>query len=411
VGSALYCFGNFELDPVHRRLCLDGRPIPVEPRAFALLCYLVEHRDRVVPRSELLGEVWAGEPATDAALATGLRAVRVSLGDTGRQQQFVRTVHRRGYQFVASTTTATAGTNAPRTTPAEQAATETAAGTRDVIRFCRTADGTRIAWAATGAGPPLVKSANWLSRIDLERTATFATHWFDGLTRGRQLIRYDERGGGLSDWTSSFTLDEWIEDLDAVVDAAGLDRFPLLGVAQGSPLAIAYAALRPERVSRLILNAAYARGRLARAREAADQDEAALDLRLSLAGWYGNDSSFQRFLGAQFFAGSTPERWDEFTSYQRQTVSVANGARFLEAQSRMDVADLARQVNCPTLITHSRDDPRVPVSEAIELADLIPDSRLVVLDGSNQLLTADEPAWPTFLTELYAFLAEDDHGH
>lgn len=402
--SVTYHFGEFDLDPSLGRLGNRGRPISLEPRALALLCYLVEHRDRVVPKKELLEVVWHSEFVTDAAVTTGLRTVRLAIGDTGRSQQFIRTAHGRGYQFVAQVTL----------TPdesAEVAAVDATASSRDTIRFCRTADGTRIAWAVTGAGPPLVKTANWLSRLDMERATPIFTHWFEGLTRGRRLIRYDGRGSGLSDWTPGFTVDEWIADIDAVVDAAGLGRFPLLGVAQGGPLAVAYAAKRPERVSRLVLSAAYARGRLARASDAAERDEANLDLKLTLAGWDAQDRSYQRFLGAQFFAASPPERWDEFTAYQRQTVSPANGARFLEVQSRMDVADLARRITCPTLIVHSRDDPRVPVSQAAELAELIPDSRLVLLDGRSHLLTADEPAWPRFLQELYAFLAEEDTGH
>jgi pimeloyl-ACP methyl ester carboxylesterase/DNA-binding winged helix-turn-helix (wHTH) protein len=398
MGSAIYHFGQFDLDPGLGQLCNDGQPVRIEPRALALLCYLVAHRDRVVSKKELLDTVWDGELVSDAALATGLRTVRIAIGDTGSQRRFIRTVHRRGYQFVAPTAAA-----------AEPTVTEedTAAWSRDVIRFCRTADGTRVAWATTGAGPPLVRTANWLSQMDLERTMPEFTHWFEGLTRGRQLIRYDERGYGLSDWTTGFAMDEWIEDLDAVADAAGLDNFPLLGVSEGGALAVAYAARRPERVSRLVLNAAYARGRLTRARDAAERDEAALDLKLTLAGWHTQNRSYQRFSAAQLFADDPPQKWDAFTSFRRRSVSAANGARFLEEQSRLDVADLARRVACPTLIVHSRDDPRVPSWQAKELAELIPDSRLVVLDGRNHLLTADEPAWPRFMDELHAFLEED----
>jgi pimeloyl-ACP methyl ester carboxylesterase/DNA-binding winged helix-turn-helix (wHTH) protein len=400
-GPVSYHFGQFDLDPNLGQICHDRRQVQIEPLAFALLCLLVEHRDRVVSKRELMDALWKGEPATDAALATALRTVRLAIGDTGRDQRFIRTVHRRGYQFVAPTTAESAATMA-------SSAVDAPAWSRDVLRFCRTADGTRIAWAVTGAGPPLVRTANWLSQMDLERTMPMFTHWFEGLTRGRELIRYDERGYGLSDWTTDFTLEEWVEDLDAVADAAGLDRFPLLGVSQGGPLGVAYAALRPERVSRLVLNAAYARGQLARARDAAERDEAGLDLKLTLAGWHAQNHSYQRFFGAQFFAGGPPHRWDAFTSYQQRSVSAANGARFLEEQSRLDVSDLARRVRCPTLIVHSRDDPRVPVSQAAELADLISDSRLVLLDGRNHLLTGDEPAWPRFLEEMYAFLAEED---
>lgn len=280
------------------------------------------------------------------------------------------------------------------------------AWSRDTIRFCRTADGARIAWAETGAGLPLVKTANWLSSIDLERGTAMFDHWFAGLAQDRRLIRYDERGYGLSDWRTGFSLDEWVADLDAVADAAGLDSFPLLGVSQGGPLAVAYAALRPHRVSRLVLNAAYVQGRLARARTAAERAEADLDLKVTLAGWHDRNRSFQRFFGSQFFAGKPPHQWDEFTGYQQRTTSPINGARFLEVQNRIDVTDLAPRVSCPTLIVHSRDDPRVPVSEAMELVDLIPDARLVLVSGRNHLLSADEPAWPVFLAEMRAFLAE-----
>jgi pimeloyl-ACP methyl ester carboxylesterase/DNA-binding winged helix-turn-helix (wHTH) protein len=406
VVAAVYQFGRFTLDPSVAEL-RDGRqPVRLEPQAFALLCYLVEHRARLVTRSELRAAMSEGAPVTEAALATGIRSVRLAIGDTGRQQRFIRTVHRRGYRFAAATTSMPRQGGSGR----EETTGEAPAFSRDTIRFCRTADGTRIAWAVTGTGPPLVKTANWLSRLDLERVTPIFTHWFGGLTRGRQLVRYDERGSGLSDPASGFTLDEWMDDLDAVVDAAQLDRFPLLGVAQGGPLAVAYAALRPARVSRLVLSAAYARGRLARARDAAERDEADLDLKLTLSGWQAQNTSHQRFLSAQFFAGSSPQRWDDFTRYQYRTVTATNGARFLEAQSRIDVSDLARRVSCPTLIVHSRDDPRVPVSQATELAELIPDSRLVVLDGRNHLLTANEPGWSRFLDEMYAFLAEEPSG-
>jgi len=181
VGSATYRFGQFDLDPGLGRLCHDGQPIRIEPRALTLLCYLVEHRDRLVSKKELLDTVWHGEFVSDAALATGLRTVRLAIGDTGREQLFIRTVRRRGYQFVAPTTVAAIEPAEPAET-AEAADTVDAAWSRDVIRFCRTADGTRIAWALTGTGPPLVRTANWLSQMDLERTMPEFTHWFEGLT-------------------------------------------------------------------------------------------------------------------------------------------------------------------------------------------------------------------------------------
>ncbi|WP_405529875.1 alpha/beta hydrolase [Streptomyces canus] len=403
MSSAVYHFGLYELDTDRRRLSRDGRQVLLEPQALALLCHLVEHRDRVVPTKELLGAMGC-EPTDETALAGWLRATLHAVGDSDTRQQSIRTVGRQGYQFVAPTTVPSAAAPPASRIPAPTAGAE---ADHEVIRFSRSADGTRIAYATTGHGPPLVKTANWLTHLDLDRTTPMWKHWFDGLTRGRQLIRYDERGCGLSDWTvPHFALDDLIDDLDSVVDAVGLDRFPLLGVSQGGAVAVAYAARRPERVSHLILTSAYARGPQVRAQNDAERDAAEVDLNIARAGWRSQESSFLRYFASQFLADATPAEWDAFTAYQRQTTSPANGLRFLEEFARIDVSGVADQVSCPTLIVHARQDARVPVAQALELATLIPDSRLILLESRNHLFTADDPAWPTFLTHLYNFLSE-----
>ncbi|WP_406175774.1 alpha/beta fold hydrolase [Streptomyces sp. NBC_00996] len=404
MGVVVFRFGQYALDADRRRLSRDGQDVDVEPRALELLCHLLEHRDRVVPEDELRDRMGRGDTVSEAVLAAWLRTARLAVGDSETRQEFIRTVHSDGYRFVAHATVASTASPTPPTNPAVAAAAE---ADREVIRFCRSADGTRIAYALTGEGPPLVKTANWLTHLDLDRTTPMWAHWFDGLTRGRQLIRYDERGCGLSEWTmNSFTLDDLIHDLDAVADAAGLDRFPLLGVSQGGAVAVAYAASRPERVSRLILTAAYARGQLIRAGNDTERDAAEVDLNIARAGWRSHDSSFLRYFASQFLADATPAEWDAFAAYQRQTTSPANGLRFIEEFTRIDVSGIAHRVTCPTLIVHSRDDARVPVAQALELATLIPDSRLILLESRNHLFTASDPAWPTFLSHLENFLAE-----
>ncbi|WP_329531981.1 alpha/beta hydrolase [Streptomyces sp. NBC_01450] len=399
--GAVYRFGQYALDADRRRLSRGGQQVDVDPRALELLCLLVEHRDRVVSEDELRDRMGRGRTVSETTLATWLRTARLAIGDSDTGQQLIRTVSPHSHQFVA-TTTVVPGT--PLSPPGAAPVTE---ADHEVIRFCRSVDGTRIAYALTGEGPPLVKTANWLTHLDLDRTNPMWAHWFDGLTRGRQLIRYDERGCGLSEWTvPSFTLDDLVDDLDSVVDAAGLDRFPLLGVSQGGAVAVAYAARRPERVSHLILTSAYARGLQIRAGSDAERDAAEVDLNIARAGWRSQDSSFLRYFASQFLADATPAEWDAFAAYQRQTTSPANGLRFLEEFTRIDVSGIARDVICPTLIIHARDDARVPVAQALELATLIPDSRLILLESRNHLFTADDPAWPTFLTHLYKFLSE-----
>lgn len=405
-----YRFGEYELDLARHQLRRAGESVHVEPRALDLLCRLVAHRDRVVTKNELLDEVWGDRFVSEAALTTALRTARLAVGDTGSRQQVIRTVHRRGYQFVAPAEAVGGGPSAesgqehgaePPPAPAPIGAD------RQTIRFCRAGDGTRIAYASVGSGPPLLKAANWMSHLDLEWTTPVWSHWLRGLARSRRLVRYDERGCGLSDWAvPGFTFDDWVDDLETVVDAVGLDRFPLLGVSQGGAVAVAYAVRHPERVSRLILAGAYARGRQVRAKNGAERDEAALDLDLARVGWLHQDAKFLRVFASQFLPEGTPQEWEEFITFQRQTTSPANGVRFLEEFARIDVSDIAHRVQCPTLIIHSRDDERVPVSQAGELAALIPDSRLVVLKSRSHLLTAFEPAWDEFIAHIDAFLAE-----
>ncbi|MFE0678869.1 alpha/beta fold hydrolase [Streptomyces sp. NPDC058867] len=407
MGDADFRFGQYVLDVDRRRLDHGGHRVDIEPQALELLCHLVEHRGRVVTEEELRDRIGHEHAVTETALATWMSMARIAIGDSEVRQQLIRSVPPHGYRFVGHTTPAATRPTDRTGGPTLPAVTAEMGADHEVIRFCRSADGTRIAYALAGQGPPLVKTANWLTHLHLDRTNPMWAHWFEGLTHGRQLVRYDERGCGLSSWEMGrFTIDDLVADLHAVVDAAGLDRFPLLGVSQGGAVAVAYAARHPERVSHLILTSAYARGQQIRAGSDDERDAAEVDLNIARAGWRSQDSSFLRYFASQFLADATPAQWDAFAAYQRETTSAANGLRFIEEFSRIDVSGIADQVSCPTLIVHSRDDARVPVAQALELATLIPDSRLILLEGRNHLLTADDAAWPAFLTHLHTFLSE-----
>ena len=232
-------------------------------------------------------------------------------------------------------------------------------------------------------------------------------HWVRDLSLRHTFIRYDERGCGLSDWSATdFSFNDWVSDLESVVEALGLDRFPLLGVSQGGAVAVAYAARHPDRVTKLVLCSSYARGRRTRAVNEEEKRAAALDLDLARVGWGRDDPAFRQVFAAQFLPDGTRADWAAFDQLQRRTTSPENAVRFLEEFGRIDVRDEAGQVSCPTLILHSRDDHRQPLRVAEELAALIPDSRLVALNSNNHLLTAAEPSWQVFLDEVESFLAE-----
>ncbi len=397
-------FAGCEVDLSRFEIRRDGVPVHVEPQVFEVLAYLLAHRDRLVTKHELLDAVWRSRFVSESVLSTRIRAARAAVGDDGSRQAVIRTVHGRGFRFVGHVEGDVDGDERaalPPDPPGDEL--------RQTIQFCRAADGTRIAWAAVGDGPPLVKAAHWMTHLDYDWETPVWRHWLDGLADGRRLVRYDERGCGLSDWDPpSFGFDAWVDDLALVVDAVGLERFPLLGVSQGAAVAIAYAVRHPERVSCLVLSGAYARGRGVRASSEAARREAALDVELARVGWGRDEPTFREVFTAQFLPGGSAEDRAEFSEVQRRSTSPENAVRFLEEFARIDVREDASRVSCPTLLLHARHDLRVPLENARELAALIPGSELVPLDSRNHLLTAREPAWPVFRRELDGFLAE--HG-
>ena len=293
-----------------------------------------------------------------------------------------------------------------RLTPAEETRLE------QRIRFCRTPDGVNLAYAVTGSGPPLLKAANWLTHVDHDWHSPVWRHWLVGLSDQHQLIRYDERGCGLSDRDVPHqTFEAWVSDLETVADAAGLDRFPLLGISQGGPVAIAYAARHPERVSHLVIYGSYAQGRRTRATSEAELRLHQLHVDLARNGWGIDDPAFRQVFTAQFMPEGSRELWDAFNELQRQTTSPENAARVLELTGGIDVVGLAPLVQAPTLVLHARHDHRPPFEQGRLLASMIPDSRFVALDSSNHILLGDEPAWPVFLAQVEAFLATPDRAH
>jgi pimeloyl-ACP methyl ester carboxylesterase/DNA-binding CsgD family transcriptional regulator len=279
------------------------------------------------------------------------------------------------------------------------------------IRFCKSIDGVRLAYATVGSGPPLVKAANWLSHVEYDWRTPVWRPLFERLARKRRFVRYDERGCGLSDRdVDEFSLDAWVRDLEAVVDAAGLQRFPLLGISQGGPIAIAYAVRHPERVSRLVLYGTYSRGHLKRNPTPAQILERQVLLDIVRVGWGRETPAFRQVFSSLFFPDGSAEQLRWFNDLQRESTSPENAVRMMRAFWDLDVSDIAPELRVPTLVLHARDDARIPFEEGRRLAALIPDARFVPLEGRNHLLLETEPAFSQFLTEVDAFLAPDDES-
>ncbi len=276
---------------------------------------------------------------------------------------------------------------------------------RQHIRFCTAADGTRIAVASIGSGPPLLRAAHWLSHVDHDLESPVWRPWLEELSRQHTYIRYDQRGCGLSDSdVAELSLDAWVQDLESVADCLGLRRFPLIGMSQGGAVAVSYALRHPERVSHLVLLGAYARGALRRDTGPVGRLEAETLVNLIRLGWGRDNPAFRQVFTNQFIPSGTHEQHQWWNELERLTTSPENAARTLEAFHQVDVTEAAQKLRVPTLVVHARGDARVPFDEGRRLAALIPQARFVALDSDNHVLLQDEPAWAQFVRELRDFL-------
>ena len=283
-----------------------------------------------------------------------------------------------------------------------------AAALEQEIRFCAARDGTQIAYATVGQGPPLVKAPNWLNHLEYDWQSPIWRHLLLALARDHTLIRFDQRGNGLSDWdVADISHDAFVSDLETVVETAGLDRFALLGISQGCGISIQYAVQNPGRVSRLILYGGYTRGRVKRG-SAAQVQQAEAEQTLMRQGWGHQNPAFRQFFTSTFVPDGTPEQMAWFNELQRLTTSPEIAARISAVNNNVDITEYLPQVSVPTLVLHCRDDAVVPFEEGRRLAAMIPGARFVALEGRNHLILEDKPAWPLFIDEVRAFLAEPD---
>jgi pimeloyl-ACP methyl ester carboxylesterase/DNA-binding CsgD family transcriptional regulator len=268
---------------------------------------------------------------------------------------------------------------------------------RQRIRYLRTADGVQLAWAEIGSGPTLVKAANWLSHLEYELESPAWGHWIRFFADRFRLLRWDDRGCGLTDRdVETLTFDRWLDDVDDVVAAAGVtEPFALLGISSGAAFCVAYAARHPERVSRMLLYGGYARGWAMRGDSEGERAYHAMT-ELMRIGWGKENPVFRQVFTSRFLPGGSAAQLNWYNELCRRTSSGDMAARLLEARSTVDVTgDLAR-ITTPTLVVHSRDDEVCPVAEGRILASGIRDAQFVELDSRNHILLEDEPAWARF---------------
>ncbi len=393
----LFRFQDFALDIGRRELKRGAELVAVEPQVFDLLVYLVENRDRVVSKDDLIASVWGGRIVSDSTLDSRINAARKAVGDSGEAQKLIRTIARKGVRFVSAVDEATAETAKTKSAPPPHL--------RQEIQFCTASDGVRIAYASVGQGSPLLKCANWLNHLEYDWESPVWSPFFNELAAKHQLIRYDARGNGLSDWDAEdVSFEAFARDLESVVAATGLKRFALLGISQGCAISIAYAVRHPERVSHLVLHGSFARGRRKRGSQ---EDAATSDALITLMrqGWGKDNPAFRQVFTSLFIPGGTLEQVQWFNDLQRVTTSPDNAIRLRQTVDDIDVVDLLPQVKVPTLVTHCREDALHPFDEGRRLAAGIPGARFVSLEGRNHIILRGDPSWSRFLDEINTFLA------
>ena len=273
------------------------------------------------------------------------------------------------------------------------------------IRFCKSADGTGLAYALSGSGLPILRAQHWITHLEYDFQSPVWKPILDELSRRFRLVRFDQRGCGLSDANpADISFDAWVRDLETIADAAALERFPIIGLSQGASIAIAYAALNPGRVSQLLLVGGYSRGWRRRDPTPLDLDRAETMAHLIELGWGTQDPTFRQVFTTNFMPGATAEQQRSFNDMMRISTSAETAVRIFRAFGEIDVREEARKVRCPTLVVHARGDLRVPFEEGRHLASLIPGASFLPLESPNHLLMESEPAWRQFLDALDGFL-------
>ena len=392
---AKYLFGNYLLDVDERRLLPDNGEIRLRGKLFETLRVLVENAGKLVRKDAFMESVWPDSVVEDNNLDYCISQLRKLL----LPAKYIETVPRHGYRFLAQVTTPTPTDGLVQL---EQAVQPSDAPDQQV-EFFTASDGVRIAYNIGGEGPVLVRTIHWLNHLDFEWKTPLRRQWLSEIMRHNTLLRYDQRGSGLSDWNvSDFSFERTVRDFEELVDAAGLEKFSILGGCQGAAVGIAYAVRHPERVTKLIINGTFVNGWPPPGTGAQEHLNAMLTLIRS--GW-GRDNPAFRQLWTTLFrpdADSVEVAW--LNELQRVSSTPENAARMIAEFPNIKILDMLPRISCPTLVLHSRDDGAVPVQEGKLIAARIRGARFVELPSRSHMVAPGDAGWEQLVQEFSAFM-------
>lgn len=387
-----YHFADCILDVVSHTLLRGGGPVSVEPLVFDLLHLLSRQAGELVTRDHMIAELWQGRAISDSAITACIATARKAVGDSGKSQSIIRTLPRRGLMMVAQVSTSECATPPAKSHGVQR------------IRYARNDAGHRLAYAVTGEGPSLLRfGMPLITDLEFEWRIRSEKSTIDHLSEHFRYLRFDHLGSGQSeriDPDLDFT--GQAKDAASVANTAGFDRFAGISMSGGVLAAINFAALYPERLTRLAIVGGYSDGRLLR-----DGNAGPESLKTLIAeGWEKSDNGFSTAFLTSYFPEGPLEDLRNMLDMMQAACPRSTMLRDRDAINTASVAHLLEYVRCPTLIVHSRHDAVHPLSEAQKLAAGIPNAELVILENANHLPLPGNPAWDPYLSTLIDFLSE-----
>ncbi|TDL91484.1 alpha/beta fold hydrolase [Meridianimarinicoccus aquatilis] len=390
-GEMRYVFADCDLDLGRHELWRNGARVHVEPQVFGLIACLVRASGALVAYDDVMADVWGDRIVSDATVAARVSAARAALGDDGKRQAIIRTVNRRGLQLVADVKALPPGF-------AEHAARP---DLRQTVRLTSSRDGTGIAWASLGEGAPVLRGGHWLGHLEHDLSSPVWRPLLERLSSGRRLIRYDPRGTGLSErCLNGATVEQLADDMEAVADAADLERFPIVAMSQSVPAALTLAARHPARVSGLVLLNGLVQGSTARG-EIELTDTMVGMIR---TGWGVPGSAFMRALATVFVPDATQAEVDSLVEMQALSATPEVAAEIRAMIGDIDVRHCLAEVACPTLVMHCTGDQVQNCEQSKQIASNIRHAEFGQLDSANHALVPSDPAWAVFLSRVDGFL-------
>ncbi|MFV0514914.1 MAG: alpha/beta fold hydrolase [Jhaorihella sp.] len=273
------------------------------------------------------------------------------------------------------------------------------------IGFCTATDGVQLAYARLGRGPIVFKAPNWVNHLDYDWKSPISGPGFARIARSCELVRFDQRGNGLSDWAAEdISETAMLADMECVVAAAGLARFALFGQSQGCAFSVRYAATHPEKVACMVLLGGYGRGVLRRGDPAQAELHTATNNMIRV-GWGSVNPAYRHMFTESMLPDASPAQKLYMDEQQRLSTTPENAARINAMNAEVDVMDLAARIRAPTLICHAEGDRRIPLDEGRRLAGAIPGAEFVTLPGSNHMLVEGTEAFDVFHDRMDSFVA------